>query len=48
MLTLILLVLALVSFCLGAAGVQARVSFDQLGKAFLVDALIVSQYAGHL
>lgn len=48
MLTLIFLVLALVSFCLGAAGVPARVGWDQLGKAFLVAALIVSQYAGRL
>jgi hypothetical protein len=39
---LVLLVLALVSFGLGAAGVTARVDWDQLGKAFLVGALIAT------
>lgn len=46
MLTLIFLVIALVCFLLGAAGVQSRVSWDQAGKAALVAALIASQYGG--
>jgi hypothetical protein len=37
-LQIILAVLALVSFSLGAAGVAARVNWDQLGKALLVAA----------
>jgi len=43
MLLLIMLIFALISFTLGAFGVEAKVNWDQLGKAFLVGAIIVSQ-----
>lgn len=43
-LVLVLLIAALVSFGLGAFGVKAAVSWDQLGKAFLVGALIANLY----
>lgn len=45
MITLVFLILACVSFALGAAGVQSSVSWDQLGKCLLAAALIASQYA---
>ncbi len=38
---LICLICSAVSFFLGAIGIQARVSWDQLGKAFFVLSLIV-------
>lgn len=38
--TLVLLILACVSFALGAVGVKAAIGWDQLGKALLVGALI--------
>ena len=45
MIVLVCLVVACVSFALGAAGVASRVSWDQLGKAFLVGALIATRVA---
>lgn len=44
MIALVCLVVALVSFLLGAAGVPSRVSWDQLGKAALVAALIATRW----
>jgi hypothetical protein len=44
MIVLILLVLALVSFGLGAANVSASVNWDQLGKALVVGAMIAHLY----
>lgn len=46
MIVLVCLIVALVAFALGAAGVSSRVSWDQLGKCALVGALIAAQYGG--
>jgi hypothetical protein len=37
---IILLILAVIAFALGAAGVQAAVNWDQAGKALVVASLL--------